>query len=190
VISRGLLLSVLLLSVNACGGSSAGEPSVASPDSSGDAASGGDHAPSDVAAVVDAHNQLRAKHCAPPLVWSDTLARTAKRWADHLASAGCRLEHSRNNYGENLAGGSTGTLSPEEVARVWYREHERYDFHKGSFSMHTGHFTQLVWVGTKRIGCAVASCPSQEVWVCNYDPPGNMEGDYARNVLPTSCRPK
>jgi hypothetical protein len=54
--------------------------------------------------------------------------------------------------------------------------------------MQTGHFTQLVWVGTQRLGCGVAQCADMDVWVCRYDPPGNVQGRYQDNVLPTSCR--
>jgi hypothetical protein len=27
-----------------------------------------------------------------------------------------------------------------------------------------------------------------DIYVCNYDPPGNVEGEYRNNVLPTSCQ--
>jgi hypothetical protein len=35
----------------------------------------------------------------------------------------------------------------------------------------------LVWNNTREVGCAVASEPGREVWVCNYDPPGNWIGE-------------
>lgn len=48
--------------------------------------------------------------------------------------------------------------------------------------MGTGHFTQLVWKSTKKIGCAwnTVGCKSNGMnfykLVCEYDPPGNMVG--------------
>ena len=36
--------------------------------------------------------------------------------------------------------------------------------------------TQFVWCKTHAVGCAVATDPRREVWVCNYDPPGNVIG--------------
>jgi hypothetical protein len=39
-----------------------------------------------------------------------------------------------------------------------------------------GHYTQIVWRNTKSVGCAVARGKGVEVWVCNYDPPGNYAG--------------
>lgn len=139
-------------------------------------------------AILDAHNALRAQHWAAPLVWSDTVAQAAKAWVDRLAARGCVLQHSETNYGENISGGSASTQSPEQVANLWYRERDAYDFARGGFSMRTGHFTQVVWRGSERLGCASATCGGDmRLWVCNYDPPGNMQGDFQRNVLPTTC---
>jgi uncharacterized protein YkwD len=137
--------------------------------------------------ILDAHNRVRAQHCAEPLVWSDTLERAAKSWVDHLAGSGCQLQHSQTQYGENIAGGSPSTQTPEGVVALWYREKDAYDFRTGGFSMRTGHFTQLVWRGSRQLGCATASCGGIQLWVCNYDPPGNMLGDFQRNVSPV-CR--
>jgi hypothetical protein len=39
-----------------------------------------------------------------------------------------------------------------------------------------GHYTQVVWSGTRELGCGVARSPSREIWVCNYNPPGNYIG--------------
>ena len=35
---------------------------------------------------LDAHNNYRAKHGVPPLMWSHDLAEGAQNWADQLAS--------------------------------------------------------------------------------------------------------
>jgi pathogenesis-related protein 1 len=141
-----------------------------------------------MAAIVEAHTARRSQHCAPPLVWSAALASQAQSWADHLAESGCQLQHSSGPYGENLAAGSAGSLSPGDVAEMWYREVASYRFSSGGFSMNTGHFTQVVWVASQHIGCGVTTCQGLDVWVCNYDPPGNVEGQYRANVLATSCR--
>jgi pathogenesis-related protein 1 len=38
----------------------------------------------------------------------------------------------------------------------------------------------VVWRGSNEIGCGVSSCPlfgtTGLLWVCNYDPPGNIIG--------------
>jgi uncharacterized protein YkwD len=140
-------------------------------------------------AMLAAHNAQRAKHCAPPLAWSEDLAHVAQGWASRLARRGCPLEHSDTRYGENLAAGTRGGFRPEDYVDLWYREVDKYRFRRGGFSMATGHFTQLVWRSTRRVGCALSACENGlEVLVCNYDPPGNVETLFADNVLPTSCK--
>jgi hypothetical protein len=44
-----------------------------------------------------------------------------------------------------------------------------------------------VWRGTSAVGCGKASCNGNDIWVCNYDPAGNVEGEYAQNVAPLGC---
>jgi len=51
--------------------------------------------------------------------------------------------------------------------------------------MNTGHFTQLVWKGSKQIGCGASCNNSNKCYVtCNYYPPGNYIGQFASNVFP------
>ena len=71
---------------------------------------------------------------------------------------------------------------------MWYGEVKQYAFPDGGFSMETGHFTQVVWRGTTQLGCGVSTCRGMDIWVCEYDPPGNVQGQYRQNVLPTSCQ--
>lgn len=140
-------------------------------------------------AVVAAHGAARERHCAPPLVWSKVLAASAQRWANTLKSRGCAFEHSENpKYGENLAAGTSGMLDAEKVVAMWYDEVELFDFQRGGFSPKTGHFTQVVWRKTRAVGCGMAQCNGLDVWVCQYDPPGNVRGQYRENVLARSCK--
>ena len=138
--------------------------------------------------IVDAHNQVRAKHCAAPLTWAPKLAQVAQRWANALRDKGCAFGHSNGSYGENLAAGTTGMLDAEAVVKMWYDEVAHYKFPDGGFSMETGHFTQLVWRGTTQVGCGRSQCKGMDIWVCEYDPPGNWEGQYRDNVRPVGCR--
>ena len=150
-------------------------------------AGGARAAASPAAAWVDAHNRYRAKHCAAALSWSAKLAAVAQRWANSLRDRGCAFGHSGGSYGENLAAGTSGTLDAESVVKMWYDEVAQYRFPDGGFSMKTGHFTQVVWRGTSQLGCARARCSGIDVWVCQYDPPGNWEGQYRAQVLPLAC---
>lgn len=143
---------------------------------------------SEAEALVAAHNQARAKHCADALTWSPKLAQIAQHWANSLRDQGCKFGHSGGQTGENLAAGTSGTLDPEAVVKMWYDEVALYRFPDGGFSMKTGHFTQVVWRGTTQVGCGRSQCNGTDIWVCEYDPAGNWEGQYGENVLPTSCR--
>lgn len=138
--------------------------------------------------ALQAHNLARAEHCAPLLEWSPALASAAAAWADTLVARGCQFEHSQSPYGENLFMGTAGRSSPSDVVTAWVSERSQYDFRNGGFSMQTGHFTQVVWASTRRLGCAVRTCGEMDLWVCNYDSPGNVQGGYPQNVQPTSCR--
>jgi uncharacterized protein YkwD len=145
--------------------------------------------PDDMQALLDAHNRVRAKHCAAPLTWSPKLAAVAQGWANALRDQGCKFGHKPNNkYGENLAGGTSGTLDGGDVLGMWYDEVKLYAFPNGGFSMETGHFTQVVWRDTRQLGCARSTCKGMDLWVCEYDPPGNVQGQYRQQVLPTSCK--
>lgn len=56
------------------------------------------------AECLEAHNQLRVKHGAPPLKLSRKICQISKEWADKLALRG-KIEHSNNKeYGENIFG--------------------------------------------------------------------------------------
>jgi hypothetical protein len=39
-----------------------------------------------------------------------------------------------------------------------------------------GHYTQMIWSSTRRVGCAVTSNASDEFLVCRYEPSGNWTG--------------
>jgi len=145
-------------------------------------------APTEAQAMVDAHNRVRAKHCASPLAWSPKLAQAAQRWANALRDKGCAFGHSNGSYGENLAAGTTGLLDPEATVKMWYDEIAQYKFPDGGFAMQTGRFTQVVWRGTTEVGCGRSQCKGMDIWVCEYDPPGNWEGQYRDNVRPLGCR--
>jgi len=140
-----------------------------------------------VQGMTDAHNGVRRRTAAAPplpdLQWSDELAQVAQSYAEKLAREGCDLVHSTNNpFGENLASFGGQRADPTRVVELWASEEQCYTF--GTFDQGDscsceacGHYTQLVWRDTELVGCGVADCGADgEVWVCNYDPPGNFIG--------------
>jgi len=138
------------------------------------------------------------------LLWSDTIAKDAKSYADELAQSG-RFEHDtkRNHasfedggykngpYGENLYAyfNSNGSVPSYSVAiRSWLDEKDNYNGGVISYDEsecsggQCGHYTQIVWRYTTRVGCARSQYKSGEfkggyVIVCKYKTPGNVIGE-------------
>jgi hypothetical protein len=139
------------------------------------------------AAMMNGHNSARAAVGVAPLVWSDTLAADALGYAETMARSG-RFEHAAQpmgagREGENLWTGTRYAYAYGEMIGHWLAE--RKDFVNGvtpAFSR-TGkwedvaHYTQIVWRGSTRVGCAVASSRSEDYLVCRYSPPGNVVGE-------------
>jgi uncharacterized protein YkwD len=135
--------------------------------------------------VLSVHNKWRKLHQAPNLIWDDQLANYAERYANK-----CQFKHSSSPYGENLA---TGYPSATIAVNFWYGEHTQYFYSRPGFSMRTGHFTQMIWKATQKIGCAYVGCNGKngtpgKFLVCEYGPAGNIMGDkyFTENVLPAS----
>ena len=131
-----------------------------------------------------AHNSYRMMHGADPLMYDEDLARDAQEWAQYLANKGLPLEHAQDiDEGENLAFSSFPNFATSaDATDSWYNEVEFYDFENPGFSGATGHFTQVVWKGTEKLGCGIAG----DFVVCRYSPSGNITnpGFFAANVMP------
>jgi hypothetical protein len=143
----------------------------------------GEAEPTEVAGITAAHNAIR---CAlpspappPPLQWSSSLAAVAQAYATVLADS-CNLVHSGGDYGENLYASWGMSPSPADVVTSWASELSCFSYGEfpGCCGCTCGHYTQIVWRDSTYLGCAKATCTDEgEVWVCNYDPPGNYLGN-------------
>lgn len=137
------------------------------------------------AAVLEEHNRLRAKHSAAPLTLDPAISQYAQEWANNIASRNVMQHRSNNRYGENIYAcfGKTN-LTGQEVVHSWYNEIKDYRFGESNPSNFgkVGHFTQVVWKNSKRLGVGMAKNGNNVYVVCNYDPPGNFGGQYPANV--------
>ncbi|XP_065093092.1 uncharacterized protein LOC135713787 [Ochlerotatus camptorhynchus] len=135
--------------------------------------------------VLAEHNQLRAKHSAAPLTLDSTLSKCAQEWANNIASRNCMQHRPNNRYGENIyASFGRTNISGVEVVRLWYNEIKNYRFGQANptnFSQ-VGHFTQVVWKRSTKLGVGIAKNGTNVYVVCNYSPPGNYGGQYPANV--------
>lgn len=76
-----------------------------------------------------------------------------------------------------------------DIIDMWGQERKVYDWNNPGFSMQTGHFTQMVWKGTSKLGCAVTNCGGSlgKLYVCHFDGPGNYIGEFPENVAKQSA---
>ena len=138
--------------------------------------------------ILDNHNYHRKRHQVDILVRNEDIENMAQKYSEYLASIS-NMKHSENkNYGENLYYCFSNLeicLTGEKVSENWYSEINDYDFNNPGFNDKVGHFTQLVWKGSKEIGCGAACNNKNQCFVtCNYYPPGNYLGQFNNNVLP------
>ncbi|CAF3657235.1 unnamed protein product [Rotaria socialis] len=138
------------------------------------------------------HNTLRAAHCSAPLQLDNNLNTIAQNYADYLAARNI-FQHSNNGYGENLYMTSSSapiqSLSGTGATQAWYDEIDYYNFNSPGFSSSTGHFTQVVWKTSTKLGVGIAfSLDGRRAYVvANYDPPGNYMGQFAQQVGRPGC---
>jgi len=133
--------------------------------------------------VLAAHDRERREVGSAPLVWDEGLAADAAEWGARLARTRT-FEHCSNvgcptgDQGENLWMGSRGAYSLRRMLEGWSEE-KKLLAHMGSWEddYHAvGHYTQMVWHSTTRVGCAITSNRSDEYLTCRYLEAGNVMG--------------
>jgi hypothetical protein len=153
---------------------------------------GGVGEPADLTGITLFHNQVRAMVQTatplPPLAWDSALAATAAAWVamcrDQDAPIGL-IDHNPNRsvghpyyVGENIFG-SGGAGTAQQAVNLWAAEKASYDYATNTCSGTCGHYTQIVWRSTVKLGCARGTCPGLTFGnsiVCNYGPGGNVGG--------------
>ncbi|NXS45375.1 GLIP1 protein, partial [Balaeniceps rex] len=141
-----------------------------------------------IEACVRVHNDFHAEVQPAAsnmryMTWDAALARTARAWAHK-----CIFEHNVylnkkhqchpnfTSIGENIWVGSYQAFYIADAIRSWYDEVRFYTFAVQKCTRVCGHYIQVVWDYSYKIGCAVTLC--KEVagirnaanFVCNYSP--------------------
>uniref|UniRef100_A0A6J0UHA9 GLIPR1-like protein 1 isoform X1 n=1 Tax=Pogona vitticeps TaxID=103695 RepID=A0A6J0UHA9_9SAUR len=143
---------------------------------------------------VDAHNKYRSevKPSAANMrymTFDIALARIAKAYGKkciwkHNKNTKIHPDHKFRPFGENLWMGSAGRrpFNPVGAIGSFHSEVKFYDFSSHKCTDVCGHYTQVVWANSYKVGCAVVYCrlvgksKNMELLVCNYAPAGNYAG--------------
>lgn len=156
--------------------------------------------------MVCAHNIVRdgvdpiAASAIPHLTWDLDLAQVAQNYSDL-----CNSAHNVNRasqyaalggsgpVGENIAAGSM--LTDLGALVNWSAESADYNMEPVGSPIPgghiVGHYTQVVWANTAKVGCGVTNCAggitglnySGNMIVCNYSPAGNFVGQIPYTPL-------
>uniref|UniRef100_A0A3Q3XAR1 ShKT domain-containing protein n=1 Tax=Mola mola TaxID=94237 RepID=A0A3Q3XAR1_MOLML len=125
--------------------------------------------------------------------YDENVALTAQAWVDK-----CILDHGEpetrilNGYelGENLFF-STKLTQWTVVIKAWHSEVSHYLYPNVSTNgQPTGHYTQVVWNSSYKVGCGMALCPNSiYIYGCHYYRAGNFKGWVPYKVGPpcASC---
>ncbi|KAM4747798.1 glioma pathogenesis-related protein 1-like [Rhinophrynus dorsalis] len=140
--------------------------------------------------VEDTHNKIRS--AVNPnatnmkyMTWDPSLAKVAKAWTSL-----CKYEHNIHLHdsgkihpvfpviGENLYKGSRFNIN--HIIHTWASELDSYSTTDNTCLPNKvcGHYTQVIWGNTFKVGCAGNWCPSMSAYiaVCDYGPAGNVRG--------------
>ena len=111
-------------------------------------------------------------------MWDDTVAAHAQNYAKQRRGD-CALQHSGGPYGENMSKGPGVEYTPADAVNSWVSEKQYYDYNLNTCVQgeKCGHYTQVVWKNSQKLGCACVKCDDGAIFItCNYDPPGNVVG--------------
>ncbi|XP_036905313.1 glioma pathogenesis-related protein 1 [Sturnira hondurensis] len=160
---------------------------------------------------VHIHNKFRSevKPRASDMLymtWDPELARIAKAWARN-----CKFAHNERlgpphklhsnftSLGENIWTGSLSIFSVSSAVTNWYSEIQYYDFTTRKCTKVCGHYTQVVWADSYKVGCAVQYCPKVSGFegftniahfICDYGPAGNYPTWPYKKGPPCSACPQ
>jgi hypothetical protein len=195
-------LAVLgLIAVAGCGrGHDIGAMNSGTAGSSGGTGTGGVHnplPPDQITAFLEAHNAARSgslnpppSPALPPVSWDAALADSVYGYAVMCQGASGLLSHNASRQfdyqalggsgyvGENIFGTSGSGATPDDAVTAWMSEAPLFDY--ATNTGNAGHYTQVVWRNTERIGCAIVDCPAltyHNTVICDYAPGGNISGE-------------
>lgn len=144
--------------------------------------------------IVSVHNYFRSrvKPQAANMLrmkWHKGAAQLAQKWASSCVklkhdNGALRTVPSLGGCGQNIFI-SGQKMSWFFAIKSWYDEREDFIFGNNNHTAVVGHYTQLVWAASHKVGCGFAICGSSktQIWynyVCNYCPGGNYKSKLGK----------
>jgi pathogenesis-related protein 1 len=186
---------LLVIAIAACSGSDDPANSDGGTDGMSNVdAQGGVGEPADLMGITLYHNQVRAlvqtATPLPALQWDPSLAANAAAWAAMCKNddgSPAIMDHSTSQFrsmgqpyyvGENIFA-SSGNATAMGAVNSWASEKSNYNYDSNTCNGTCGHYTQIVWRATLKLGCAKQNCPNIQfpsTILCNYGPGGNNGG--------------
>ncbi|HEX7855252.1 MAG TPA: CAP domain-containing protein [Sphingobium sp.] len=137
--------------------------------------------------VLGMHNDEREALGVSPLTWDDGLALDAARYAREMAQTNLFRHSPRSSRalpsGENLWMGPRRLYDYEvmigsflDEKRLFRRGGKLPNISVSGRWADVGHYSQMIWRGTRKIGCALGEGRNYDYFVCRYFPAGNVFG--------------
>ena len=163
--------------------------------------------------ILSTHNNLReqiangfagfpAADNMRVLIWDQNLEKRASALADMglFAHNPDDFDEDTNSYvGENLysiRSSGTPVLKVDTAIQKWFDEYIYFDSaqiadfeNNGANGQMVGHFTQVVWGSTNKLGCGKYVTSGRINLVCNYGEAGNFIGEpvYTSGIPCSKC---
>ncbi|KAI1882542.1 hypothetical protein AGOR_G00251820, partial [Albula goreensis] len=149
---------------------------------------------------VKAHNEHRSSVNPPAsnmryMTWDEALAKSARAWARNCdfthnprLNVQGQLHPKFHPVGENLwVGENIRAFTAKTAIQKWYDEVTDFSYSTLDCTPKKmcGHYNQVVWADSYKVGCAVHICPNginkfvtkkYAIFVCNYGEAGNVKG--------------
>ncbi|XP_045868935.1 glioma pathogenesis-related protein 1 [Meles meles] len=156
---------------------------------------------------VRIHNKFRSEVTPTAsamlyMTWDPALALIAKAWARNCKFAhngqlhSNRLHPNFSSVGENIWTGSVSLFSASSAITSWHSEVQDYDFETHRCTKVCGHYTQVVWADSYKVGCAVQHCHTVDGFrhltnlahfICNYGPGQSYQRPYRKGSTCSAC---
>lgn len=145
----------------------------------------------DILQLHNAERSLPQGNDMMALTWDDDLANLAQGLSDH-----CVWGHDNLNLpggeriGQNIAMSSNQNADLGYLVKLWINEKHDYTISSGACNAGKvcGHYTQMVWSDTTKVGCGATKCPGMgRFLVCDYQKAGNWQGKKAVHLGGEPC---